>query len=165
MGEEYFKKALSNFINETAVGGGIRHLADLGFVPSQIKDRLDFPMPLESVRNIYYKYLLDSGKVRLKKPEEEGFEKVSYVKDTDQYGNQSFRRVTLKTDATKGKYYCINFGAALYKDKAALQEKAAALSGEDREYVLGLPWPLYPVYHMADDRIERIIAVLGESND
>ena len=48
----------------------------------------------------------------------------------------------------------------IYKDKAGFEKKLEILSPKDREYILGLPWPLTTVYHVADERMIRIYGLL-----
>jgi len=61
-----FNKALSNFINDAAVGGAIRHLADLGYSISQISDSLDYPLPKDKIASIIWEHFLNIGKISLK---------------------------------------------------------------------------------------------------
>jgi hypothetical protein len=36
---------------------------------------------------------------------------------------------------------------------------------KDRDYILGLPWPLQTVWHVADERMIRIRKVLEKQRD
>ena len=46
----YFREALADFVQETAYGGAVRHLADRGYTVAQIMERLEYPAPCEKVR-------------------------------------------------------------------------------------------------------------------
>lgn len=95
-GQDYFKEALSNFTHEAASGGAIRHLADLGYTVKQICERLDFPTPYERVQKTVWEHLLDTGVLLRREPgSEEPKERFTYVKDYNQYGRTSFRKVAL----------------------------------------------------------------------
>ena len=94
--QDYFKNALSDFTFETACGGAIRHLADLGYTVSQIKEQLAFPTALEKVRKTVWEHMLDTGALCLEEPGKQGTsEKFDYIREYDQYGKASFRRVAV----------------------------------------------------------------------
>ena len=92
--QKYFKKALSNFAYESASGGEIRHLADLGYTVKQIMERLDFPTPYERVQRTVWEHFHNTGVLLSEEPgSEKQKEKSVYVKEYDKYGKPSFRRV------------------------------------------------------------------------
>lgn len=92
---EYFKNALSNFTFETACGGAIRHLTDLGYTVKQITEQLDFPTSYERVQKAVWERLLDTGVICLTPPGSgKTSEKAEFVKDYDKYGKVSFRKVS-----------------------------------------------------------------------
>ena len=94
--ENYFRDALHNFIFEEAGGGAIRHLADRGYTARQIADALSFPMPYETVRETYTKYLLENQILLKERPEKcRKQEKVEYIREYDKYGKPSFRKVVV----------------------------------------------------------------------
>ena len=100
MGENRcFEKALSDFAYETASGGAIRHLADSGYTVRQIMEKLDFPTPYERVQKTVWEHLVRQGTILLEKPGRSGQkESVSYVREYDQYGKASFRRVVVQEE-------------------------------------------------------------------
>lgn len=59
--QDYFKNALSDFTFEAACGGAIRHLADLGYTVSQIKEQLAFPLPWKRCGKRYGSTCLTQG--------------------------------------------------------------------------------------------------------
>ncbi len=90
----YFQKALADFTQEAASGGAIRHLADLGYTVEEIQRELAFPTPISRIRRVVWEHLLDTGVVLREVPGTGAVrEKVAYVREYDQYGKPSFRRV------------------------------------------------------------------------
>ena len=155
MGQE-FNKALGNFITDFAGGGAIRHLADQGYTVTEITMRLDYPVPKDKVATIVWEHYLNEGIICLDEPGDV-VEKVSYIKEQDAYGKISMRRIVEQIDTTDRDYVLIDFGRLMYKNKGAFIQSLEALEKRDRDYVLDLPWPLKPVYHINDDRIQRIL--------
>lgn len=91
---KYFNEALSNFTYESASGGEIRHLADLGYGVKQIVECLDFPTPYERVQKTVWEHLHDTGVLLSEEPGSgKQKEKSVYVKEYDKYGKPSFRRI------------------------------------------------------------------------
>lgn len=100
--QDYFKNALSDFTFEVASGGAIRHLADLGYTVSQITERLTFPTAFERVQKTVWRHFLDTGILRLEEPGSgEKQERFDYVREYDQYGKASFRRVSVEVGELK----------------------------------------------------------------
>ncbi len=162
MSEEYFNKALSNFINDFAGGDAIRHLSDNGFTVKEICGRLDYPMSSSKVGEIVWKHYLNEGIICLEEPKEGAVaEKVEYVKEQDSFGKTSFRRVVKSVKNTGSKYICVDFGKRIYKDKEGFEKALDILGTGDKDYILGLPWPVQPVWHVLDERMERITKALG----
>jgi len=150
-----FNKALSNFINDAAAGGAVRHLADLGYSISQIADELDYPISKEKIAGYMWEHFLNIGKICLEEPQP-SHEKVSFVKEQDSFGRISFRRVTEQIDNSQTKYVQCDFGKLLYKHDESLISKLEKLNPGDKEYIVLMPWPLEPVYHELDERMTRI---------
>ena len=69
MAEKYFEKALADFAVDFASGGAIRVLADKGYTVRQIKERLDFPLSMEKVRELVWKHYVDSQVILLEEPD------------------------------------------------------------------------------------------------
>ncbi len=161
MSEEYFKKALSDFTNDFASGGAIKHLADNGFTVKEIHDRLDFPTPMSKVSETVWKHFLDEGIILTEEPVKgEIKEKIDYVKVQSEFGKTSFKRVVTQMPAPECEYIKCDFGKEIYKDKEGFKKSLSVLSERDRDYILGLPWPLTPVWHIADERMKRITFLL-----
>ena len=150
-----FNKALSNFINDAAAGGAVRHLADLGYSISQIADNLDYPISKDRIAGYMWEHYLNIGKICLKEPKE-AHEKVSFVKEQDSYGRISFRRVTENVDNSDKKYVQCDFGRLLYKKDRDFMKRLDKLNPGDKEYIELMPWPLETVYHELDERMARI---------
>lgn len=98
-GNRYFQNALSDFTYETASGGAIRHLTGSGYTVRQIVEMLDFPTPYERIRKAVWEHLLRQGTILLERPGRSGQkESVRYVREYDQYGKASFRRVVVQEE-------------------------------------------------------------------
>lgn len=152
-----FNSALSNFTTDVAAGGAIRHLTDLGYSISEICGQLDYPIGKDKVAQIMWNHLVDTGVICMDNPQtENGIERVSYVKEYGKYGRSYLKRVVEKKEYPSDEYIVCDFGRMRYKNPVEFEEKANRLDASDREYVLLLPWPLTPVYHMKNERILRI---------
>ena len=157
MENKYFNQALGNFVHDAASGGAIRHLADLGKTVDEICAMLDFPTPRDRVADTVWKYYLEKGIILMEAPAEDGYtEKVSYVRDRGKYGSVTFRRVVERIPRQKQEYIACDFGRQRYRDEKAFYQSLSALEPSDRDYILGLPWPLTRVYHVKDERMTRI---------
>ena len=90
----YFREALADFVQETAYGNAVRHLADRGYTVAQIMERLEYPAPCEKVRRMVWKHLEDNGVILREEPGSGRHrERFSYVKEYDRNGKPTFRRV------------------------------------------------------------------------
>ncbi len=187
--QEYFKRALSDFAFEAAVGGEIRHLTDLGYTVRQIEERLDFPAPGRKVRQAAWERLLDTGAVLLEEPGAgTARERVSYVKEYGKYGKPSFRKVgggmggrekacwaeslfSEERDGSLASVLSEKCGRNGEKDAYASwnfglygperrEGLLRLLEEHQREYVEGLPWEGKTVYHRLDGRMRGIVARL-----
>ncbi|MBP9995970.1 MAG: hypothetical protein KBT19_01685 [Lachnospiraceae bacterium] len=85
--QRYFKKALHNFTYDVACGDAIRHLYDLGYSPEKIRDRLDYKTTIENITKTIEEYEKNKQSALDGKPQYE------YVREEDEYGHTSFRRV------------------------------------------------------------------------
>ncbi|MBE5902150.1 MAG: hypothetical protein E7280_09615 [Lachnospiraceae bacterium] len=157
MTKEFFNQTLSNFTHNVASGDAIRHLADKGYTVPEIAGKLDFPTPVERIRKTVWEHYQNTGVIRMEKPDAMPHVQVHYEKVQGSYGKTSFRRVEEVVDAEPKEYLRIEFGKEKYKDKETFQRKLEGLDTKDREYVENLPWPLQPVYHVADERMKRIM--------
>lgn len=82
------KQALQNFAFDAAAGRAIRHLCDLGMSVEEIHQRLDFPVPMERLRNEIRKY--EAEKAAAASGETEQYR---IVKEYGKYGKVTFRKV------------------------------------------------------------------------
>lgn len=162
MSSRYFNKALSDFTIDFASGAEIRAFADKGYTVSQIKEKLDFPTSLEKVKEIVWKHYVDTGVILLSEPTEGSVkERISYEKVYDRFGKMSFKQVVTKDDDLPKEYVACDFGKLLYKDKSAFEKSLNVLSADDKDYILDLPWPLESVWHIKNERMDRIMNLLG----
>lgn len=169
MSNEYFKSALADFTVDFASGGAIRVMADKGYTVKEIHDRLDFPVPPEKIGELVWKHYVENGVIRLEEPckgsEESPKRKVTYEKVQDKYGHTSFRQVEVEDSSfgdtqESADYILCDFGKRIYQNKAKFEKELEALDASDRDYILGLPWPLTNVWHIKNERMERIAAKL-----
>ena len=157
MQNQYFQQALSKFMIEFAAGNAIRALADQGRTVEEIHERLSFPLSCQAIGELVWGHYLDNGTICLQDPAGQSEKTVtSYEKVQNSYGKVSFQQVK-KHVAISGEYVACDFGRQKYKDPAAFEQSLQALDPKDRDYVLGLPWPLEVVYHRKDERITRIM--------
>ena len=160
--QQYFKAALSDFALDVAAGGAIRSLATKGYTVEEIRKRLDFPVSKEQIGLIIWNHFLETGIILLQEPDtsKENFA-VTYEMVHDAFGKASFRQVRKKTEYS-GEYLPCDFGKQIYQNKNNFLKKCEMLSIQDRDYILGLPWPLATVWHKKDERIMRIMKLLQE---
>ena len=83
----YFAKALSDMTFDMAARGAIRHLADQGCTPEQIRAQLTYPVSLRRIETELAAYAEE------KRSSENGAPQYTYVKETSPEGKVSFRRV------------------------------------------------------------------------
>ena len=159
MSDKIFKKALADFTIDFASGDAIRALADKGYSVSEIHKRLDFPTPVEKIRDTVWKHFIDTGVILLDAPSAESKKRVTYEKVQDSLGRTSFKQVVTEDTELK-EYVEIDFGKRIYQNKDAFEKSLEVLSSEDRQYILDLPWPLTNVWHVKNERIERILKKL-----
>ena len=163
-----FDRALADFVNDMASGDAVRHLADNGMTVSEIAARLSFPTEKKRVAEMVWKHFLNTGKIRLEAPEEDRGnrgKRISYVREEGPYGKVSFRRVTEELPAAGTGYVRCSFGREMYRDEEGFRRRLEALDPSDREYILDLPWPLTDVWHVADERMNRIDKILRCAQD
>lgn len=139
---------------------------DLGYTVDEISKRLDYPTPVGKIQEIVWAHMLNTGVVSPEDPTATNSgEKISYVEEYTKYGTRHFKRVCEKIDVSDKEYCLCDFGKEIYKDKNAFEQKLEGLSNKDRDYIMGIPWPLFPVYHLLDERMVRIMNHLNKQSD
>lgn len=182
---EYFKKALSDFTQDVACGGAIRHLTDIGYTARQIADELDFPTPYTKVQELMWRHLLESGVILLEEPGcGKRLQKPIYVKEYGKFGKVSFRKIPAQesnsnTQINSWKEYryqpvmgdlrlflqdrCeVDDGKDAYAsiDLDWVREVCTGLDLKGTEYLLELPQKKGLVYHQLDQRMRDIVCEL-----
>ncbi len=166
MEQSYFEKALSDFTFDMASGGAIRHLTDLGFSVNEIAERLDYPTPVEKIKETVWKHLVQQGILCMDDPTvTTKAEKITYKQEYSDTGKMTFRRVVEHQELSDKVYIPCDFGKRRYQNEALFLEQLSSLNVKDRDYILGLPWPLQTVWHVADERMIRIRKVLEKQRD
>lgn len=194
--QEYFKKALSNFTYEIASGGAIRHLADQGYSIKQIQEHLDFPTSYEKIQKTVWEHLQHTGVLLLEEPGNgKQQENITFVKEYDNYGRPSFRRVVLsnsieptywketqfdesvngslaaylkkkcKQNGTDTAYLSCDFGLRSSCEIESFRKVLQGLKENQLDYILGLPWEKKIFYHRANWNMIEIIAQLYENGE
>lgn len=162
MENKFFNKALSKFIQNTASGDAVRHLANRGYTVDRIVKEISYPTSKAQVAKIVWQHYVDEGIILLEKPTEEPtIKKVSYVRKYGKYGTIHFKQVVEQIENPQRKYYPCDFGKKIYQDEEKFLKSLENLWESDKEYILGLPWPLQTVYHAADERMDRIMNIIN----
>ncbi len=189
----FFQNALTNFTNEAANGGAIRHLTDMGYSTKQIMERLDFPASFERVQKEMWNRLIETGILLLEEPDGTTGKKVSYVREYNEYGRASFRRVSepqrsggpirwkeitvrrdpealwdmlrekLAVNGEDASYVSCDFGLLEHREPGRFEELLQKLDEAQREYLRDLPWVDRRVYHRLDERMRSVLMRLAGS--
>ena len=131
----FFQNALGNFTHEVASGGAIRHLTDLGYTVKQIHERLDFPTPIDRIRRQVWDQLLETEVILVEEPGRSPREKIDYVREYDQYGKASFRRVVTTTGQMSVTHWReLETDCGCKEKLRSLLEKKIAENGENCSY-------------------------------
>ncbi len=149
-----FEQALGNFINDVAVGGAIRHLADQDYTVSEIINNLNYPISKSKVASIVWDYYIENGIICFDQPQKY-IEKFKYVKEQNSYGKISFRKV-IERECIDREYVKVDFGKQLYNNNRLFLEFLKTLSSKDYQYISDLPWPKIDIYHIINPRMTRI---------
>lgn len=180
---KYFKEALTQFSQDVASGGAIRHLTDIGYTARQIVDTLDFPTPFAVVQRVMWKHLTDSGVILLDEPGGAAHTgKGVFVKEYGQYGRVSFRRIPEPVGDVsvicwqEYRYQpfmgdmrsflrekCEKNGAAgayASLEPARYRAGRTELRADSAEYLDGLPGEAGLIYHRLDRRMQGILCEL-----
>ena len=173
MANEYFKEALHNFTSDYAYGSQIRALYDRGLSAHAIKERLDYPVPYESVYDYLREYLLKSQKIVFdKKDIPANNSQPTFETEYDSYGRKSFR---LKNPGSHRdiSYSTVNHSGTvtdipdLYECYAYIEAKPdkydSVLNSKQIDYLSGLPMPGRPFYILINEPLSDILNVLNKN--
>ena len=89
---KYFREALEDFSFDAAAGRAIEHLHKLGYSPEQIREKLDFPVSLERIKEHIKK---------LKEKNTSGGDeekRYRYVKKYDKFGRTWLKREPIEEE-------------------------------------------------------------------
>lgn len=162
MNNKMFNKALSNFTYDVASGDAIRHLVDNDYTVRQISEMLDYPTPYNRIQQIVWDYMVQKGDILLENPVDKKQESYEYVREYDEFGHASFRRVKKQCDEKDiSDYIVCDFGKLKYQNENAFNDALAKLDSLDKEYIEGIPWPLQTVWCKKTDRINRIYKTIN----
>jgi hypothetical protein len=164
--KDLFREALGNFAFDVASGGAIEHLAALGYTPQEIKERLDFPTPYAKVQEAYWNYCL-KNRIIIESEEDiaKKRENVKYVTEYDSYGRKSFRKVVeQEKEVGVFSYVSCDFGVRSRRNAAEYEQFLSPLEDPLRSYIEGIPWPRRVVWHVLDERMNKIYEVLRDKS-
>ena len=151
MSEDIFAKALRNFTMDAAAGDAIRHLCDRSYTPSQIKQSLTFPAPMDQIINVMWDHLVSKGTVLFdnfsnrqddtgksapaqspvwRSGETPGHE---IVEMRDRYGRKSF--LSVKKESPEEEHSPEDY--EIFDKAAYIAEHGVT----DNEFINLLPWP------------------------
>ena len=72
----------------------------------------------------------------------------------------------VKADEVSKWYVECDFGKRLYQNKEEFLKSLSVLDEEEKDYILGLPWPLTKVWHVKNEKFAKIITKLsGEKSN
>lgn len=167
--QDYFGKAMGNFIHEMSGAGAIRHMVDQGYSIRQIMERLDYPTPQRRVEETALKHMLKQGILLERLPDQ----KMTAENQTKQKTVSEYRQIKIpaswdrrqlseavyvrkEQDGEDFSYVLLPI-AGLKKDRELL----SCLSDRERDYLCGLPWEGVMVYHRLTGRMYEIAIELS----
>ncbi|MCR5719308.1 MAG: hypothetical protein K6F84_01970 [Lachnospiraceae bacterium] len=155
MSKDCFKEALGNFTSHVAYAGAVKHMADLGLTPTEIKNKLLFPAEISAIGNVMWEHFVKEGTILLDEPKgDTPRSKLVYEKRYDNAGKPFFIQVKGVTNTETPTYLPCSFG--MYKSKTIFNKFLEQLEDCDKDYVLNMPWPPQKVWHADNERIRRI---------
>ena len=146
MSENHFAKALKNFTMDAAAGDAIRHLTDKGMSPSQIKDTLTFPAPMDYITKVMWDHLVETCRIipdcssvdDLESYMSRHRQSSEITERRDKYGRKSFIKVQKESP-----------GKMIFspEDYIVCDFARRIRSGEvfTDDYIINLPWPDHAV--------------------
>ncbi len=145
MSENHFAEALRNLTMDAAAGDAIRYLTDKGYTPTQIKETLTFPTPMEYIVKVMWDRLVATRRILLTDPEKTPVAADEYetVEQYDSYGRKSFLRIRKQNSEE------ISFSSEDYV-KCEFASRMAAGEVFENDLISNLPWPSHPVWGLAD---------------
>ena len=146
MSENHFAEALRNLTMDAAAGDAIRYLTDKGYTPTQIRETLTFPAPMDYIVHVMWDRMIATRKILLTDPatiQEISSDDYETVEHYDSYGRKSFLRVRKQNSEE------IRFSSEDYV-KCEFAERLARGEVFENEFISKLPWPKGPVWGVAD---------------
>lgn len=153
--QDYFGKAMGNFVHEMAGAGAIRHMVDQGYSIPQIMERLDYPTPQRRVEETALKYMLKQGILSERLPDSD-YRRVNIPYSWDRKQLSEAVYIRKERDGEENSYVLLPI-AGLKKEKELL----SCLNDREREYLCGLPWEGAAVYHCLTGRMYEIAMELS----
>ena len=171
MDSKYFNEALHNFTSDYAYRSQVRHLYNLGLSTAQIKAKLDFPVPYETVKGYLWDYLLSSKQVVFSREDIiPDYSAPKYVLEYDSYGRKSFR---LEGEQAHSSLYYTQahlpeniydipslYSCFVKMDGSEVSSYKNVLPSSLGDYLDGFSWPKRELYFRINEKMADIIASL-----
>lgn len=144
----YFNEALSNYINDFANSGAIKHYVDLEYSIEEIIKNLDFKISKDKVAKCVYNYYIEKGTIKTSLPDSTNdyIYTTEYVKDYNKFGSTSLRKITKRTKKENTSYEKCDLGKIKYNDESKFNSIISMLPREYRKMLVDIPWPLTTIY-------------------
>lgn len=157
-----FNDSLNSFVTDVAYKGSIRHLTDLQYSPTKIQKTISYPVSMEIIGKVMLEYLLEQKVVVNELPEPDVcLSRDEFVESFDSFGRKSFIKVSRPIEQSPDmEYVPFNVGSIKYNDRTRYKSILSMLEVSDADYVDNIPWPIGKLYHLRDDRIDRITSVI-----
>lgn len=163
--QRFFQEALSDFTYDVASGGAVRHLVERGYSTDQIMRELSYPTARSRVEKMVYRHMTDTGILMEELPApEETMELISRKKAPPEKVSRFLGKL-LEQNGEENSYVQCPYGTWRKDRERRLQEAFACLTAREREYLMGIPWPMKNVYHRLNDRMWEIAVWLACASD
>lgn len=163
--QRYFQEALSDFTCDVAGGGAVRHLVDLGYSTDQIMRELSCPLPRSKVEKIVYRHMTDTGMLLEELPVPEETLEILYPRGAALDKVCALLRELIERNGEENSYVSCPYGTWRRDRERRLQSALACLTLREREYILGIPWPMKMVYHRLGGRMPEIAMQMAAQSD
>lgn len=157
--QPYFEAALSDFVYDAASGRAIRHLVQCGYTTEQIMHLLNYPTPRYKVEKTVYRYLKETGVIVTQFPISLDQMQSVVIKCPSEDKLYCKLKQYIQENGQENSYLSCPFGIM---DTNIL---LSPLTLREKEYILGIAWESFVVYHQLNQRMLEIGSQLAFQND
>lgn len=154
--QRFFQEALSDFTYDVASGGAVRHLVEAGYSTDQIMRELSYPTGRARVEKMVYRHMIDTGLLLEELPVPEAALETVCRKKTSPEKVCSLLRKQVEANKEENSYVLCPYGTWRKDRENRLLTAFSCLTSREREYLLGIPWPMKNVYHRLNGRMWEI---------